>query len=205
MDLQCKIDPSGSIFFGYTLFDKYVKEKYMYIVSGQYGIGSDIVNACIDFTDVDLITDNNYLVTDIQRLPLMNYEDIKVNVTTDYLKIINELDGKYKSLETFLEQRKIEHKTKIHKYIFVDCSSERAFEWVKGRLEVLGSLPDLISIRHARNFAIIQKHFADITITLEDVLEGKMIEQLSPFMPEIELDNRLYQAWLSLVKYDNPF
>ena len=177
----------------------------MYIIAGQHGIGADIINACIDMTDIDFIPDRNFLSPSAERSILINHEDQINQVKKDYLPIIAELATKYKSAETCFEKKILEPKSNIHTYIFVDCSSEWAFEWVGSRLEFLGSAPETYSLRQTRNIAVIQKHFSDFTITLEDILQGNMIEVLSTFIKDVELDEKLYKSWLKLIRYDTPF
>jgi hypothetical protein len=62
-------------------------------------------------------------------------------------------------------------------------------------------MPDMINVQ---NSSIILRYTAHLVITLEDVLEGNLIEKLTPFV-DTPLDTRLYEAWLLLIKHDFPF
>jgi hypothetical protein len=177
----------------------------MYIITGQHGIGADIINACIDTTDIDFIPDRNFLSPSLERSLLINHDDEVNNVKKDYQYIMAELAAKYKSAETCFDKKRLEPKSNIHTYIFVDCSSELAFEWLSTRLEFMGSTPDSFSLRQTRNVAVIQRHFSDFTISLEDILQGNMIQVMSTFIKDVELDEKLYKSWLKLMMYDTPF
>lgn len=175
----------------------------MYLINGSYGICTDIVNACIDPTDITLIPEERYISSSMERSILITpFEQSEVDVMT----MIADVSHKYKSLETWLTQKAIEPRTKIHNYIYVDGTSDRALEWMKERWQVLHEegLPDYYDELKFKRNAVVSRHYADLVITIDDILDGKMIEQLSTIISE-PLDVKLYKSWLTLVKYDYPW
>jgi len=174
----------------------------MYIVTGIFGMGTDITTACIDPTDIELIPEEQYLATPLDRGILIKAFD----PTENLLEKIEIASKKYKSLESWINQRSIERdlKTKNHTYIFVDVSSEKAVNWIKTRFEMHTGIPESFNERIVRNTSIVSKHYADHTIALDDILDGKLIEILSKFV-DTPLDEKLYKSWLTLVKYDIPW
>lgn len=174
----------------------------MYVINGIYEMGMDIVAACIDSTDVDLIPEGRFLNLGTERNSLMQYTATYDNP----LSIIESLENKYKSLPSLLRPRKIEAdmKAKKYTYIFVDMSSAEAIDWTKQRMLLEGSMPEIFEERIIRNEAVVCRHYSDYTITLDDILDGKLIEILSTIV-DTPLDEKLYQSWLTLVKYDVPW
>ncbi len=172
----------------------------------MYGIGIDIVNACIDNTDIDLITQPRYIAPSVQRNVLSDGNLLGDTLPSEhYLKLIEEAESKYKSLETFVSKKKIERNTHKHKYIFVDFSSAKEIEWVKHHLDYINRLPNVFSENTIKNFSIMERHLCDFTITLDEILTGKLIERLSTFVTDVTLNEKLYNSWLTLVKYDTPY
>jgi hypothetical protein len=178
----------------------------MFIVNGLFGGCTDIVSAIIDSSDVELYSEGMYINFTNDR-ELLNDGTIGP-YSDEALEIAKSIATKFKSLQTNLEKRHIEPKSKKvvtgFKYIFVDPSSEKALSWINTRMQVL--VPDFTmpSMGQVQNSSIILRYPADLVITLEDILEGKLIEKLTPFV-DTPLDTRLYEAWLSLVKHDFPF
>ena len=62
-------------------------------------------------------------------------------------------------------------------------------------------MPDIVQVQSS---SIILRYTADLVVPLENILEGKLIEILTPFV-DTPLDTRLYEAWLMLLKHDFPF
>ena len=178
----------------------------MYIVNGMFGGCTDIVSAVIDSSDVELYSEGMYINFTDEREELNNGTVSPYSEGT--LEIAKSIATNFKSLQTNLEKRHIEPKSKKvvtgFKYIFVDPSSEKALSWINTRMQVL--VPDFTmpSMVQVQNSSIILRYPADLVITLEDILEGKLIEKLTPFV-DTPLDTRLYEAWLLLVKHDFPF
>lgn len=178
----------------------------MYIINGMFGGCTDIVNAVIDSSDVELYSEGMYINFTEER-ELLNNGTAGPNDPGlyDTAKLIL---SDFKSLQTNLEKRHIEPKSKKlmtgFKYIYVDPSSEKALSWINTRMEVL--VPDFImpDMQAVQNTSIILRYTSDLVITIEDILEGKLIEKLTPFV-DTPLDTRLYEAWLLLVKHDFPF
>lgn len=178
----------------------------MYIVIGNLGVGTDIVNACIDPTDIELIPQPRYITPSIERNVLTSNEVSSIKLTSlDYLKKIDGVELKYKSLETWLSKKNIEKHSNKHKYIFVDNSSDKELEWTKHHLFYAGRLPEVFPERNIKNFSVIEKYVCDFTITLEEILTGQMIERLSTFVTDVKLDEKLYMSWLTLINYDTPY
>lgn len=179
----------------------------MYIIIGRFGVGTDIVNACIDTSDIILDPEPRYIHPSLERNLLTNDEIASAELTNEeYLKIIDSAETKYKSLETWIGKKKIEKHTNKHNYIFVDFSStDKEMEWAKCHLDFAGRLPPTFPERNIKNFAVIEKHFCDLTITLDEILTGKMIEKLSTLVTDVPLNEKLYKSWLTLINYDTPY
>jgi len=162
---------------------------------------TDIVNACIDPTDITLVPEERYISPTLERSVLVTPFEGK-----DVLSLIEDVSYKYKSLETWLTQKAIEPHTNKHQYIYVDGTSDKALEWIKTRFTALheGSIPSYYNERDFKHMAVVCRHYADLTITIDDILDGKLIERLSTLIQE-PLDEKLYKSWLTLIKYDYPW
>lgn len=178
----------------------------MFIVNGMFGGCTDIVSAVIDSSDVELYSEGMYINFTDEREKLNNG-----SVTPhsgESLEIAKSIEMNFKSLQTNLEKRHIEPKSKKlvtgFKYIYVDPSSEKALSWINTRMQILTPEFTMPDMQQVQSSSVILRYTADLVITLEDVLEGHLLEKLKPFV-DTPLDNRLYEAWLLLVRHDFPF
>ena len=178
----------------------------MYIITGLYGGCTDIVNAVIDSSDTELYSEGMYINFSEER----EYLNGAVDPTSseDLYATVKNLELTFKTIQTTLEKRHIEPKEKRKiaefKYIFVDPTSEKASAWINSRMQVLIQEFLVPDENQTRSRSVISRYSADLVITVDDILEGRLIEKLTPFV-DTPLDTRLYEAWLSLIKYDFPF
>lgn len=178
----------------------------MYIINGIYGGCTDIVNAVIDSSDIDLFSQGMYIHFTDEREVLNGPADPKSG--DDFYQIVKNLENDFKSIQTTLEIRHIEprvtRKTSEFNYIFVDPTNEKCMSWINTRMQVL--LEDFVmsDLQTVKSSSVISRYYADLIIPLEDVLEGRLIEKLEPFV-DCSLDTRLYESWLTLINYDFPF
>ena len=178
----------------------------MYIITGMYGGCTDIVNAVIDSSDTELYSEGMYINFSEER----EYLNGAVDPTSpeDFYDTVKKLELSFKSIQTTLEKRHIEPKEKRKiaefKYIFVDPTSEKATAWIDARMQVLIQDFLITDFKQTYSRSVISRYSADLVITVDDILEGKLIDKLTPFV-DTPLDTRLYEAWLSLIKYDFPF
>lgn len=186
----------------------------MYIINGTIGGGTDIVTAVIDSSGVDIVLGGAYLSFPTERDALNSAPK-----PDDHYAVAKELEKNFLSIQSFLEKRHLEQNisTPEFKYIFVDASSDKASNWIINRIEVLNRTPQAssyaiidtspqfqINATRIKNNAMIARLHADLVVTLEDILEGRLIEKLESFV-DSPLDADLYQSWLSLINSDFPF
>lgn len=160
------------------------------------GSPGNLVAGVIDNTGLDLFTDGNNIYIafegDRHQALLGDYMD----ASRSLLDEINSFEGKYKALYTYVPKRKIET-GKTHKYISIDCSSVKASNWVLERAQKMTpDVNDKITSISIMNFSIVNNYAADYVISLEDIIEGRLITKLKEFVDE-PLDESLYNAWLS--------
>ncbi len=178
----------------------------MFIINGIYGGCTDIVNGVIDSSDVELYSEGMYINFTDEREILNGSVD--PSTPEDFFAMAKSIEPKFKSIQSNLEKRHLEPKSKKivpeFKYIYVDPSSEKSMSWINNRLQCLTTeyiMPDKQAVRNA---SIILQYTADLVITVEEILEGKLIEKLETIV-DTPLDKRLYEAWLMLLKHDFPF
>lgn len=168
----------------------------MYIIVCPYGSPGDVVSAVIDSSDVNLFTDgeNIYMTFDHKRKQALVGN--ASHPSRNLLEEADALEGICKSLYTHTSKRKIE-KTKVtkHTYISLDCSSEKASNWVFARSSKELN-DDAITPKSIMNNSIVNNYHADHVITLEDILDGRLVEKLKEFITD-PLDEDLYKAWMS--------
>jgi len=174
----------------------------MYIVLGPFGSPQDLVSAMIDNTGVDIYTDGFYITMDQERKDILG-GDLS-DKSRDFLKELEEQASDYNSICTVLQKRRIEPlNSHVHTYISVDCSSPKAQKWVVDR--ALNILPGFdVSELTVRNESIVHNYHADYVVTLEDIVEGRLVDKLKEFI-DTPLDEKLYEAWLTLIHYDYPW
>jgi hypothetical protein len=169
----------------------------MHIILGNLGSCTDIITAVIDNRGVNLHADGYYLWFNNDRLVLQ--QDLPKG--TDWLPFIE--SSTYKSLETYCQKIRIEPNTKKYSYITVDSSNQKATAWVINRMDNMYPSHRLTPIT-LKNSAVVNRYYSDLTLYLEDILEGKLIDKLKEYI-DSPLDEKLYYAYLSLLLDDYPF
>ena len=173
----------------------------MYIINGIIGGCTDIVSAVIDSSDVELVLGGTYIGFTHER-ELLNRPPMPNDIYAD----TKQLENKFKSIQSYLSKRHIEPTATSpeFKYIFVDVSSDKAIDWVLDRSRYIIDKEAIATVMEIKNKSVIGRHVSDLVITLEDILEGRLIEKLTPFV-DTPLDTELYSSWLLLIKEDYPF
>lgn len=178
-----------------------ITKEHMYIINGIIGGCTDIVSAVIDSSDVELVLGGTYLNFTHDR-ELLNRSPMPSDIYAD----AKQLESKFKSIQSYLSKRHIEPTATSpeFKYIFVDASSDKAIDWVIDRSHYVIDKNVITTAMDIKNKSVIGRHVSDLVITLEDILEGRLIEKLTPFV-DTPLDTELYSSWLLLIKDDFPF
>jgi hypothetical protein len=176
----------------------------MYITYGNYLSGTDIVAAVIDSTDIDLFVDGGYVHFPKNRSLLMVPDITK---RSELAAAADTLSQTFKSAQTYYNPIKIGSKDTPYRFIYIDAfSTEKEIEWLRNRNAQLNVNFTAETISRESKEAVIQKYFAHHIIKLSDILEGNLIEVLTPIVSaDIELDDRLYQTYLQLLTEDFPF
>lgn len=172
----------------------------MFLIKGIPGSGSEIIDALIDFNNYEFVSYGLFLTKYEDRDILLKPENT-TNVA--YKELIPELAKKYNSMTVWPDNNLFRQ---IHGYksILIDWSSNNAQDWVVNRLEQ-NNLPLPTSIITS----LIQMKYDnktqyDLKISLEEILSGRMLEKLQPFV-EQELNSKLYDIWLEMVLDNHPF
>jgi len=171
----------------------------MFIILGPFGTPIDLVSAVIDNTDTDIGTDGFYITFDEKRRTILG-GDIS-DPTRDFFKEISEVP--YKAVCASIHKKMIERKTNIHTYISVDCIDTKAYEWCYNRM--VNILPDFhTSGIRMKTDSVMHNYYSNHSIKVADILEGRMITKLQEIV-DGPLDEKLYEAWLTLVHHDYPW
>lgn len=174
----------------------------MIIVCYMGGTAGDLVTAVID--DTDTILDDNKLIIHPDRSKLKKPHLFKTSEETiDY---INTMGLKYRSLPSHSTDHHIEQNTE---FITITVDNIELAKWAANRFKEL-HLPHVweevmrySNITTVDEYAemmlsysnLVKKH-TDKIINLKDILDGKLIEQLSEYT-KLPLNVDLYNYWLS--------
>lgn len=163
------------------------------------GAAGDLVAAAIDPTDY-VFHGTHFTAKVIERVMLRN----RYTSGMTYLELDSYINNsKYKSLASHNPKYHIEQK---HDFIFVDSGDTDYAKWAANRFTdlwytKLDWMKSPMDYNYHIEMAIQTRPYTNKIITLQEILEGKMLSKLRAFT-KYELYTDQYQVWLTHNKFN---